>query len=135
MSVYNALWGALYSKLNAATALTALLSGTTAIYNMQAPEGAALPYVVFQNYGGGPDNLTPRDARTQPMLIKAYASSAMLAGSIDAQIHAAIIGGVSVTGYTNFWLSRDQDVTTVETPPDGENVYMAGAVYRIRLSE
>lgn len=135
MSVYNALWGAIYSKLNAATALTSLLSGTTAIYNMVAPDDAPMPYVVFQNYGGGAENINPSDMRNQPMLIKAYAASAATAGSIDAQVHTAILAGLSVSGYTNFWVSRDLDVTTVDVQPSGEKAYMAGAVYRIRLTD
>jgi len=135
MSVYNALWTAMYNKLTSSTALTGLLSGTAAVYNTIAPDGAVLPYIVFQNYGGGPDNTTPNDARTQPMLVKAYAASMATAGSIDAQAHALLTGGISVGGYTNFWYSRDLDVTGEETDPAGQKVYMAGAVYRFRLSK
>ena len=135
MSVYNGLWTAMYNALSGGTALTAMLSGTTAIYHMVAPDGAAMPYVVFQNYGGGPDNECPVDARTQPMLVKCYAASMATAGSIDAQADAILTQGISVSGYTNFWASRDLDVTAVEDEPSGEKVYMAGAVYRFRLSE
>ena len=135
MSVYLQLWKGMYDQLNAATALTSLLAGTTSIYNMQAPDNASLPYVVFQNYGGGMDNQTPRDARTQPMLVKAYADTAYKAGQIDAQVHVAMMQGLTVSGYTNFWVSRDQDIVLPEVTPSGETVYMAGAVYRVRLSE
>ncbi len=43
---------AIYGRLNSATAVTALLSGTTAIYAQQAPEGAVYPYIVYSIAGG-----------------------------------------------------------------------------------
>ena len=46
MSVFNALNAGIYTTLAAGTALTGALGGT-AIYYQQAPEAAALPYVVF----------------------------------------------------------------------------------------
>ncbi len=61
----NALETALYNTLSGGTALTALLAGGTAapsIYNQQAPDEAAFPYVVFALQGGGDEN-SHRDFR------------------------------------------------------------------------
>ena len=56
-SPYNALNTALYTKLSGGTALTGALGGTC-IYHGVAPEGAALPYVVWSYAAGGADNFT-----------------------------------------------------------------------------
>jgi len=39
--------------LQSGTALTALLPGTTSIYDMQAADNGTLPYIVFSHMGGG----------------------------------------------------------------------------------
>lgn len=135
MSVLNALNAAIYSQLNAATALTSLLAGTTAIYYQQAPDEAAYDYVVFSHPAGGPENIYSGDLRDQLVFVRGYSNTGpAAAGSIDAQISASLHGGsINVSGYTNFWLVREQDFSLVEAPPRGERVYMAGANYRIRL--
>ena len=52
MSAYNALNTGIYSTLSGGTALTTALGGT-AIYYQQAPDEAALPYVVWELPGRG----------------------------------------------------------------------------------
>lgn len=135
MSVNNALNAALYSKMNAATALTGLLAGTTSIYYQQAPDGAALNYVVFSYQGGGPTNYYPHDSRDMLLFARGYsATGPAAAGSIDAQISTLLHrGSVNVSGYTNYWLARETDASLVENAPDGTKVWMAGAIYRVRL--
>jgi len=135
MSVLNALNTALYSKLNAATALTNLLAGTTSIYYQQAPDGVTFDYVVFSHQAGGPENIYSGDLRDQLVYVRGYSTTGpAAAGSIDAQVSTLLHRGtVNVSGYTNFWMVREQEFSLVENAPNGKKVWMAGAFYRIRL--
>jgi hypothetical protein len=126
----NALNSAIYSKLSGGTALAALVG--TRIYNQQAPEGAALPYVVFSVQGGGDENLSPHRTRNIVEFVRAYSGvSAAQAGTIDGQIDALLhLSSLSVTSWTSVWLAREQDLETVEATPAGTSVYMSGGLYR-----
>jgi len=126
----------LYSRLNGATALTALLSGTAAIYAQQAPESAVYPYVVYSVQGGGDTNDTQNRLKNLVVFVRAYSkASNAQAGSIDAQIDTALhlVPFTGVTGYTNIWLAREGDLETVENPPTGGQVWMNGGLYRILM--
>jgi hypothetical protein len=134
MSVQNVINSAIYTKLTGGTALTALLSNGTAVYYLQAPDYATLPYVVWSFMAGGPTNDYPHDSRDIVLFVRGYATVPALAGTIDAQISSLLHRGtLSVTGYTNWWLARNEDVALIENAPDGTKVYMAGAQYQIRL--
>lgn len=135
----NAVEIAMYSTLSAATALTALLAGTTAVYNQQAPQGAALPYVVFGLNAGGDDNDNPHRAKALVYSVKAVGTAGFAnAGSIDIQIDALLHHGtLSPSGWTNFWTARESDFRYVETPTDGggRRFYHAGGLYRVRIAQ
>lgn len=136
MSLHNAIGSAIYSKLSSGTALTALLPGTSSIYHLQAPEGEAYPYVIYSLSGGGPLNITPSDLRDEVYFIRGYSPDDLTAGSIDAQISNLLHGGsITVSGYTNYFTTREQDLELVESLPNGQLVYMAGAYYRIQLDQ
>lgn len=131
----NAIAAALYSTLTSGTALTALLAGTTAVYNGQAPDDAALPYVVFSKQGGGPENIDPSDRRNLIYFVRGYALTAKAAGDIDTQVDTLLHKkNLSVSGKTVIWTARETDLEMVENPPDDVPVYMAGGLYRIRLT-
>jgi hypothetical protein len=130
----NAMGTALYSTLAGGTALTTLLGGT-AIYNQQAPAGAALPYVVYSLQGGLTENIDPGTRRDLTYFVRGYSASAKRAGEIDAAIEALLHRKtLTVTGWRNFWTTRETDLELVETTPAGESIYMSGAFYRIRLT-
>jgi hypothetical protein len=133
----NEVNAAIYTRLSTATALTQLLSGTTAIYNLQAPESAAYPYVVFNVQGGGDINQTAHRTKSLIVFVRCYSkTSAKNAGSIDAQIDTALhLVPFTVTGWTNTWLAREQDLETVENPPTGGQIFMQGGLYRERLAK
>ena len=133
----NILNQAIYTKLNSATALTSLLAGTTSVYHIQAPDNATLPYVVFNVQAGGDENQTPSRMKNLIVYARAYsASSALQAGSIDSQIDTLLHAGtISVSGWSNFWLSRELDLELVDNLPSGEKVWMSGGYYRIRLDQ
>lgn len=128
---------AIYSKLQAGTALTALLAGTTSIYHIQPPDNTSMPYVVFNLQGGGDENITPSRMKNLLYYVRGYSGvSAASAGSIDTQVDALLHSGtISVTGWTNFWLNREMEVENIENLPSGEKAYMSGAFYRLRLSK
>jgi hypothetical protein len=103
-------------------------------YHMVAP-GTVLPsngYIVWSWQGGG---LTPdHDLISGLEWVRAYATSARMAGSIYTAFDGVLNGGtLAVSGYANIGLRREDEIELVETPPDGEPVYAVGALYRIIL--
>lgn len=133
----NALNSALYSRLQTTSAITSLLSGTTAIYNQQAPEGATLPFIVFSVPSEIDENMTQNRTKNNIVFIRAYSGvSASQAGSIDAAIDTALhLIPLTVSGWTNFWMVREQGIELVETQPTGKIIYTNGAQYRCRLDK
>lgn len=136
----NVLDTAIYSRLNGATALTSLLAGGTigtSIFSLQAPKNAAYPYVVFSHQGGGDDNDTQNRTKNLIRYVRAYGTANAQAGSIDAQIDAALhlIPFSNVSGWTTMWLAREEDIELVENPPTGNQVFTQGGLYRIRLDK
>ena len=127
---------ALYSRLQG-TAITALLAGTTSIYKSQAPEGASFPFIVWNLQGGGPVNLDANRVDNLVYYVRAYSeNSAAQAGSIDLQIDTALhLAPLTVSGWTNTWLAREQAIELVTTEPSGKMIHSAGALYRVRLDK
>lgn len=123
---------ALYSRLSGATAITSLLASGTPVYAAQAPEGATLPYIVYSVQGGGDTNDTNNRLKNLVLFVRAYATTNARAGSIDGAIDTALhlVPFTGVTGWTNIWLAREEDLETVENPPTGSQVFMNGGLYR-----
>ena len=134
MSVTNALNTAVYNVLSGNAALVSLLGGS-AIYYQQAPDSAVLPYVVFSNAAGQPDNTHGHDMRNQVVYVRGYSGTAAQAGSIDLHCGTTLHRlSLSVSGYSNFWTAREQEFNLVENTPSGEKIYTAGAYYRVRIT-
>ncbi len=130
----NELNAAIFSALSSGTALVGALGGT-AIYHMQAPEGAALPYVVYSWQGGGRTNEVP-NLTNRVEFVRAYAANAAQAGTIDAYCKALLDNKtLTVTGWTNIWTVREDDYESVETPVNGVPVYAIGGMYRVILDK
>jgi hypothetical protein len=134
MNAYNA---ALYTRLQTTSGVTSLLAGTTSIYHLQAPEGAALPYVVYSLQSDVEPNDTAHRVRNDLGFIRAYSGvSAVQAGSIDAAIDTALhMQPLTVTGWSDLWLAREQELETVENQPSGKQIFMQGAFYRVILEK
>ncbi len=132
----NALDSALYSRLQG-TAITNLLSGTTSIYHLQAPDNTTKPFIVWNIQGGGDENDSAHRTKNLVVFIRAYSGvSAAQAGSIDTQIDTALhLAPLTVTGWGNFWLARETDLELPEVTPSGVTAYMAGGTYRVRLEK
>lgn len=138
MSVFNPLNAALYSRLAGGTALTALLAGGTAapsIYFQQAPDEAALPYVVFSYQSGPTEPQRTRHRDPEALVfVRGYAAESAQAGTIDAQVDALLHAQpLTVTGYTNYWIGRTQSLSDVEIDAAQQKTWMAGALYDVRL--
>lgn len=133
----NELDAAIYSKLQTTGALTSLLSGTTAIYSIQAKDNASFPYIVFNVQGGGDENQTAHRTKNLVVFIRAYSQvSKVQAGSIDAQIDAAMhMQTLNVSGWANFWTAREGDLSAVENPASAKPIYMVGGLYRVRIED
>ena len=125
---------AIYSQLANGTALTAALGGT-AIYHLHAPDGAALPYVVFGWQGGGNVNIDPNETNESVQFVRVYAATDAQAGTIDGLIKARLHKQApAVTGYSTVFCWREGDYETVETTA-GSDVYTQGGFYRIRITK
>lgn len=127
---------AIYTRLTGGTALTALLSGTAAVYAGQAPQGAALPYIVYNQQSGGDENLTPSRSKSYLYQIQIYSGvSQSAAWAIDAQVDALLHGHTFTVGggWTNWWTAKDGELPLIETKPSGDVVYSVRSLYRIKL--
>jgi Protein of unknown function (DUF3168) len=127
---------AIFTTLKAGTALTALLAGTTAIYDQQAPDGATLPYVVFSHQGGGPDLITSANMENNLWFVRAYTSaSSQHASAIFAEVDALLHKkNIAIGSLNTFWCAREENLQLVETEPNQAKVWMRGGSYRIRTS-
>lgn len=129
----KALRAAIYSQLISDTALISELGGDTAVYYRQAPQGTARPYVVFFNAGGGPENIYPGYLHTERYLIKGIADTLDEALDVDADINSAMHAQtLTVSGTTNIWTRREEEVSLTELGPDGKLIFHEGGYYRIR---
>ena len=133
----NILNQAIYNKL-AGTAITSLLaSGSASIFSVLAKDNATLPYLVYSIQGGGDENFDAHRTKNLVMFIRAYSQvSEAQAGSIDAQIDAAMhLQTLSVTGWSNFWTAREEDLTAVEILDNGQKIWMSGGLFRVRIED
>jgi hypothetical protein len=139
---------AIYTVLSGGTALVAQLAtvpgvaGTAslpAIYDMQAPDGAPLPYVIFQHQGGGPDNITSAGIESNVWAVKIHTASGAKNASqifalVDELLHRK---NLSISGGTvnTWWCCREENVKLLENLPNGKRIWMRGGIYRIRTSK
>jgi hypothetical protein len=121
------------------TALYSRLAGTvtaagSAIFFETATPAQSLPYVVFDYVADRDENETQNRTKNAVIFIRAFAITPVAASTIDTQIDSLLhMQPLTVTGYTNFWIARENAYSLVETDSAGKNTYMAGAEYRCRL--
>lgn len=127
---------AIRSRMANDDTLTGMATGSR-IYDRVAPPGTALPYIIFQLQGGGPDNLVPRELLDMSVVIKVVTTgyATTTAEDIMARIDTLFDDhALSVTGYTAFWCKReapDLDYTEEEA---GRIYRHIGGSFRIRLA-
>jgi hypothetical protein len=111
------------------TALYSALSPVGAAYWLQAPEGAALPFLVYQAQdGGGLDDPYLNSAGWSGLYtIRALAASPSAAETLLSGVPAAI-AGLSVSGYS----SRVRFMRSLVLPPEN-GTHTAALVYEVEL--
>ena len=128
----NALNAAIYTKLTGGTALVTALGGTC-IYHGVAPEGKALPYVVWSYTAGGHENMTPNESVNTVVYVRAYSTTAKNAATIDGLVAELMETELTVTGWNNYWLAREESIVLPEIDEAGKTTWSCGAYYRVRL--
>lgn len=130
------LGNALHDALADDDTLTLALSAVTAIYEMVAKPGVALPYCIYQHMAGGDENLTPSRMVNEVWQVKGVArelgDAKTIATAIDGVLHNQTL---TVTGWVNFWTAREGAIKYAEVDDDGKVTYHRGGLYRIRLGE
>jgi len=130
----NAVARALYTKLSNWGDLTTELGGTK-IYELKIPQRVSLPAVRFFYSGGGEENLTPvRSINVVYAVLGVSSVSMKKAGAIAEFIDAALHGKtLTISDWTNnFWTAREGLISFHELGKAGEDIWTAGAYYRIR---
>lgn len=126
----------LETALNTALRAASLSVGNR-IYNQVVPRQPTYPLVVFQYQGGGDLNDTKHRHQRPLYLIKAITDTTLKkAGVIDAAIDAYLHqneGNLTVSGYSSYWLAREEEIRFTETTPEGKRYYHAGGIYRIAI--
>ena len=132
LSAFNALNAAIDTRLSGGTALISALGGT-AIYHGIASENKALPFVVWSYAAGMAENMTPNASVNEIVYIRAYAQTAKQAGQLDGMVASLMETNLTVTGWSNFWLAREEEIYLPETDEAGKTTWSCGAYYRVRL--
>lgn len=133
----------LYSLLKETTAVTSKLAAPVAgfeiaIYEDQAPSGAAFPYIIFSHVIGTKVRAmqTPEAFKRETWLVKAVdrSTSSNLADEVASAIDAVLDGGtLTVSGKTVADLHHVGDVKYPE--PRGDQQFRhSGARYRVVLT-
>jgi len=137
MSSQLALGSALYSRL-CGTALGTLTAGGTAspsVFFEQAPDNQSTPYVVFL-YPSELDN-NQQSRRLKDVVVRVYgvANSPAVAGSLDSAIDTLLHRkALTMTGWTNLQLIRENGYQLVSTSESGIRYYTSGADYRAEIT-
>lgn len=130
----NAVGSALWSALAGNSALITTLGGTAIYFNV-VPRDRGLPAVVISLASGIEENMTPVRSVNMVYLVKGVAETALYAGLIAQKVDDALHGAtLTITGWGNFWTSRESIVQYLEVDPAGHAFGHAGGEYRIRLA-
>lgn len=134
---------AIFGKLSADSGVTAIVgSGNNArIYEIHAPAGADLPYIVFYNASGIHPPQTPRDTLNYVFRIEAVVDEDSGAGGVSAYnlqsaIHSALSGAsLSITGWSAYWVDFERYTTLIDALEQGRQIRRLIGDYRIRASK
>ncbi len=128
----------LYETLTTSDAVKKLVS--TRVYDALAPQGAALPYVVFQLQAPGADSIVVGGYRIAANALYAargvaqgagFAAASAIAAAIDGALHgkrATLTGGVVLSCHRERPLKLPPEVAE-----GGAVYYHEGGIYRLRV--
>jgi hypothetical protein len=129
----NAVKRGLRAKLAGDSGITTALGGT-AIYESLAPQGTDPPYVIYNKQSGVPKYTLGGSAfENQLYMVKVVTEAPSMAGagSIAERINGVLTdGALTMTGRTQLYLRRENDVEYVETD-SGKRFNHSGALYRV----
>lgn len=122
----SALRTAIFSRLGTAT-----LAGTS-IFFLKAPDNQAVPFIVFDTVSDFDENTSPTRNKNTLVYIRGRAATAAQAETMDGQIDALFHNKpLTVTGYTNYQLQRENAYAITDVNQAGVTEYIAGAEYRL----
>ena len=135
---------ALYGKMAGDTTLNNMLASppvgaNKSIFHQMAPEGADLPFVIFQKQSGTPTYAMSTLAMDNEVwMVKGVARSGTTgtagtagASAISTRLNQLLTdGAISISGSTQLYLRRESDVEYAEEV-DGVRYQHAGALYRL----
>ena len=126
---------AIYASLSGGTALTALIGGTASprIYSLQAPSGAALPYVIFFMVDGRIPNASPRQDADYLYQVEGWGETRASAEAISKAIFDVLDrDSLTVAGWSNFDSKCRGVINTVEMD-NGRQYWRHGGEYQFKL--
>lgn len=131
----NELNTAIYSKLNVSSLTTLLSDGNspTSIFNKQAPDEAAFPFVVFNKQSDTEGNDTRHRVIDTIYQVRGFTKSTngeeyTIAAAIDALLHNATL---TITGFAQLRLVRIGGIDFVENQQSTDKVFSAGSLFRL----
>ena len=113
MAVLPDLDTSIYNILANDAGVAALVSAK--IYNLQAPFGSALPYLVFYEAVGIIPNITPRDTLDDTYRIESRAGTRAAASGLHLAVYTAVHEqALTITGWSNYWLVCERSQRFIE---------------------
>lgn len=137
----NEIADGIYDALYASSDVVGQVGGTPnpRIYRDLAPQGADLPYYVFQRSGGPGDiNDTPKEAHEALYLVQGVtevspAAAGIMAGYSRTALHRVTL---TVASWVNIWCACEGHVELTEIDQDtGRQSWRQGHFVRIRLAK
>ena len=135
----NAINAAIYAKLNVSS-LTSLLATTntpSSIFHLQAVDGAAYPFVVFNKMSDAEPNDTAHRVIDTIYQVRGFtrtsaAAADAIALAVDALLHRVTL---SITGYAVLRVYRTGGLEFIENQQSTDKVYSAGSLFRITVEK
>jgi hypothetical protein len=136
---------ALYAKLNVAGVLSSGTGLATAVYNAKAPEGATLPFLIFQEQAASPVEYNFGQGiadETSFWAVQGFADKNSSATKSPQEVAETIAQnaltalGTTMTltgGGTVTWLGRVNDITPLESQQGDRYVYQRGFLLRVSV--
>jgi hypothetical protein len=122
--------------LNGAAGVTALVS--TRVYFQQAPQEAALPYIIIDHVAGGDENITPRQSMDVMVQAKGVATTALAALQIGTAIRAALHLQHASMDMGATWRPIDvqhESIISFTEQVEQRQYFHSGGTFRVRAAE
>lgn len=126
---------ATYPDIDAAL-YTALDASIVDVYREFAPDGAALPYVIFYLTAGGPTNTEPGIVLDQVYRVESRGSTQAEAFAAHQAVYAALHNQtLNIAGWGNYWTACEGEVRLFPELYNGNQLYRTVWDIRIKAAE